>query len=246
KSVMPPHGPIEREFLRSLVLGETIAPFRLFDPVTAVIPIHGSNVLDSAAASAGGFRYLAAWLRDAEAKWTTHCNKDAAGQPRMTLLRCIDYMHKLSGQAGQSGVRVLYTASGTLLSAARVVAGDAVVEHAAYWAAARSAEEAGYLISIINSASVLGKVTDLQPHGQRDKRHFDNLVWTLPIPEYDDTDPLHRDLAAAASHAEEVAAAVALRESQHFTARRRAIRAALAADGVAAEIESMVDALLPP
>jgi hypothetical protein len=93
---------------------------------------------------------------------------------------------------------------------------------------------------------VLAKVTDLQPHGQRDKRDFDNLVWTLPIPEYDDTDPLHRDLAAAAAHAETVAAGVELTDSQHFTAKRRAIRAALAADGVAAEMEAMVDALLPP
>ena len=89
-------------------------------------------------------------------------------------------------------------------------------------------------------------MSDLQPHGQRDKRDFDNLVWTLPIPEYDDTDPLHRDLAAAAAHAEGVAGAVALSESQHFTAKRRAIRAALAADGVAAEMEALVDALLPP
>ena len=35
-------------------------------------------------------------------------------------------------------------------------------------------------------------------------------------------------------------------ELKHFTAKRRAIRAALAADGVAAEIEALVDALLPP
>ncbi len=85
----------------------------------------------------------------------------------------------------------------------------------------------------------------MQPHGQRDKRHFDNLVWTLPIPEYDDAEPLHRDLAAAALRAEAVAALVPLTETQHFTAKRRAIRAALVEDGVAAEIEALVDALLP-
>jgi hypothetical protein len=93
---------------------------------------------------------------------------------------------------------------------------------------------------------VLAKITDLQSHGQRDKRDFDNLVWTLPIPEYDEAEPLHRDLAAAAARAEAVAAAVPLTDTQHFTAKRRAIRAALAQDGVAAEIEALVDALLPP
>ena len=113
-------------------------------------------------------------------------------------------------------------------------------------ASVRSEAEAGYLIAVLNSAAVLAKITDLQPHGQRDRRDFDNLVWTLPIPEYDDTEVLHRDLAAAASRAETIAARVDLTDAQHFTAKRRAIRAALAEDGIAAEIEALVDALLPP
>lgn len=37
-----------------------------------------------------------------------------------------------------------------------------------------------------------------------------------------------------------------LAETRHFTAKRRAIRAALAEDGIAAEMEALVDALLPP
>ena len=90
------------------------------------------------------------------------------------------------------------------------------------------------------------KFFSLQFFDEIDTCHFDNLVWTLPIPEYDDTDPLHRDLAAAAAHAETIAAAVPLTDAQHFTAKRRAIREALAADGVAAEMEALVDALLPP
>ncbi len=154
-------------------------------------------------------------------------------------------MRTLSGQAGQPSIRVLYTKAGTRLSAVVIAADDALVDHKAYWAPARSPEEAAYLVAVLNSAAVLAKVTDLQPHGQKDKRDFDNLVWTLPIPEYDAADPLHRDLAAAASRAEAVAAAVPLAEG-HFTQKRRAIRAALAEDGVAAEMEALVDALLPP
>lgn len=72
-----------------------------------------------------------------------------------------------------------------------------------------------------------------------------NLIWTLPIPEYDGTDPLHRDLAAAAHHAAEVAATVALPSTDHFTTKRRLIRNALLADGIALEIERLVEALLP-
>jgi hypothetical protein len=245
-TVQPPHGPVEAQFLRQLALGETIAPFRLLDTVTAVIPLIGSKVLDAQAARDADCRYLAAWLRDVQEKWVMRSNKRPDGEPRMTLLQRIDHMHTLSGQTGPPTIRVLYTKAGTRLSAVRIAANDTLVDHKAYWAPARSAGEAGYLVAVINSAAVLAKVTDLQPHGQRDKRDFDNLVWTLPIPEYDDTDPLHRDLAAAAAHAETVAAGVELTDSQHFTAKRRAIRAALAADGVAAEMEAMVDALLPP
>lgn len=245
-NVEPPRGPVEAKFLRQVVLGESIAPFRLLETMTAVIPLDGTALLDSTAAREAGHRYLAAWLRDVEGKWVKHCNKKADGQPRMSFSNQIDHMRKLSNQTEQSKVRVFYTASGTRLSAVRVCNGDTVVEHSAYWTTACSADEAAYMVTVINSAAVLAKVIDLQPHGQRDKRHFDNLVWTLPIPEYDDGDPLHRDLAAAAAHAETVASTVDLNSHKHFTAKRRAIRAALVADGVAAEMEALVDALLPP
>jgi len=136
--------------------------------------------------------------------------------------------------------------AGKRLSAVTIAADDALVDHKAYWAAARSPAEASYLTAVLNSAAVLAKITDLQPRGEVNPRDFDNLVWTLPIPEYDPADPLHRDLAAAATQAEAIAAAVPLADTQHFTAKRRAIRTALAEDGIAAEMEALVDALLPP
>ena len=41
----------------------------------------------------------------------------------------------------------------------------------------------------------------MQTRGQGGARHFDDLVWELPIPEYDPRNALHRDLAAAAATA---------------------------------------------
>src|ERR1700730_16354458 len=95
-TVDPPHGPVEVQFLRQLALGETIEPFRLLTPVMAVIPLDGQTLLDSTAPGASGYRYLSAWLRDVESKWTAHCNKDVNGDPRMTLQQQIDYMRKLT------------------------------------------------------------------------------------------------------------------------------------------------------
>ena len=191
-------------------------------------------------------RGLAAWLRDAEAKWNEHSNRRADGTPRVTLAQSVNHLQKLTKQAARSPVRILYTKAGTRLSACWLEDDDVVVDHMAYWSAAHTLEEAAYVAAVLNTKIVLDRVRDLQPVGQRDPRHFDNLVWTLPIPEFDAAEALHADLAAAALHAAEVAARVELSDDAHFTTKRRAIRHALAADGVAETIERLVDALLPP
>jgi hypothetical protein len=215
--------------------------------VTAVIPMIQGRIVDSAAARTFGHRHLSGWLADIEKKWAAQANKAPDGTPRMTLSAQIDHLRKLTGQANAASTdRVLYSKAGTRLSAALLRGPDAIVDTKAYWASVQSLEEGHYLIAVLNSAAALAKISDLQGIGEAGtKRDFDNLVWTLPIPEYDEREVLHRDLAAAALRAEMVAASVPLTDAQHFTAKRRAIRNALAEDGVAAEIEVLVDALLP-
>lgn len=245
-SVEPPEGPVERTFLRRIALGESVAPYRLLDLVTGVIPMVDGAILTAAGADAHGHRGLAAWLRDAEAKWNEHSNKGAGGAPRVPLEQSLNHLQKLTAQANRSPLRVLYTKAGTRLSACWLEDDDVIIDHKAYWAAANSLEEAAYVTAVLNTSVVLDRVKDLQPVGQRDARDFDNLVWTLPIPEFDAAEALHVDLAAAALHAAAVAARVDLPDVAHFTTRRRLIRDALIADGVAETIERLVDALLPP
>jgi hypothetical protein len=84
----------------------------------------------------------------------------------------------------------------------------------------------------------------MQPRGAGGYRHFDKLPWELPVPEYDRRAELHRELAAAATEAERIASEVPLRESAHFTSQRRAIRAALTANGIAGRIDALVTRLL--
>lgn len=83
----------------------------------------------------------------------------------------------------------------------------------------------------------------MQACGWRDPRHFDNLVWELPIPEFDAAVPLHREIAAVGAEAEQVAAAVPLPEGD-FRGKRRAIRAALTEAGATARMEALVARLL--
>jgi hypothetical protein len=174
-----------------------------------------------------------------------YSNKGVDGAPRVTLAQSLNHLQKLTAQATKAPIRIFYSASGTRLSACWCDDDAIIVDKKAYWSAAHSLEEAAYITAIINTQVVLDRVKDLQPVGQRDPRDFDNLVWTLPIPEYDPSEALHVDLAAAALHAHAVAARVTLPDEAYFTTKRGLIREALVADGVAETIERLVDALLP-
>jgi SAM-dependent methyltransferase len=245
-SVEPPEGPIERSFLRPVALGESIAPYLILGLVTGVVPMEGGEVLTSVSADARGHRGLSMWLRDSEGKWNEHSNKNPDGAPRVSLAESLNHLQKLTAQASKIPIRVLYSASGTRISACWLEDDDVIVDKNAYWSAANSLEEGAYVTAVLNSQVVLDRVKDLQPVGQRDPRHFDNLVWTLPIPEFDAGEVLHKDIAAAAFRAAEIASRVELAVEAHFTTKRRMIRQALTEDGVAVEIERLVDALLPP
>lgn len=241
----PPEASVEADFIRAIALGETVAPYRTLQFASAVVPLNAQGTLSSAAADRIGARGLASWLRHSEELWNENSNKDAQGQPRMSLAQRVDAMGGLRSQREINPIRVLYTKAGTRLSACWIEDPEVIIDHKAYWAAANSLDEAAYVAAVLNSALVLERVKDLQPVGQRDPRDFDNLVWTLPIPEYDPNDQLHQDLATEGHRSAQIASAVALPEDRYFTTKRAIIRQALVDDGVSEEIERLVDALLP-
>jgi hypothetical protein len=241
--ISPPVGPVEAEFLRRVLLGENLAPHRLLGSVLAVIPAEKGRVLDAQNATEAGHRHLAGWLRDAESKWATEASRSTDGELRMTLQERLDHMRGLSQQLGITGPRVVYTKAGTRLSAALLEDPSVIVDHMAYWASSRSLAEAHYLCLIINSDTALQRIIPMQPRGWRDPRHFDKLVWELPVPEFDESSPLHQDIATAGAAAQARAAEVPLPEGD-FRRKRRAIREALVSTGLAARMEGLVVRLL--
>ena len=102
------------------------------------------------------------------------------------------------------------------------------------------------MIAIFNSETARIKVEDLQAKGQWGARHFDKVMLDLPIPKFNSKNSLHKSLAEAAHEAEQIAAAVPLKEGEHFTRTRRRIRDALKEQGLAQKIDTMVAALLGP
>lgn len=233
-------GNIEKEFLRPLYLGESVAPFRLLEPVTSVIPLDeaSNRLLDAGSAGRAGYIHLARWLRDAERLWERH------GRGGMIFTQQIDYYGKLSAQFPILPLRVVYSASGTLPAAAILIDLNSVIEHGLYWIPIREESEGNYLIAILNSETARKKVEDLMARGQWGARHFDKVMLSLPIPLYDVTSDLHREIASAAQHAVEVAASVELGEGTYFIKARRLIREALQEDGVSHRIDELVAVLL--
>jgi SAM-dependent methyltransferase len=240
KDITSLRGNVEAPFVRRLYLGESVAPFRLLDPVLAVIPWDRSanRLLDADAAQRVGHLHLARWLGQAERLWTHH------GRSGMTFLDQLDYYGKLSAQFPTHPLRVVYAASGTLPAVALLTDPDAISEHALYWSAVETEAEGRYLAAILNSETARARVAQLQARGQWGARHFDKVMFSLPIPHFNPKDRPHQRLAQAARCAERVAAAVPLREGEHFVRARQRIRAALREDGVAQEIDRLVTELL--
>ena len=240
RDVAPPRGPVDKVFLRPVLLGESIAPFRVLTPAQAVIPWDSEThqLFDAKAAIRQGHLRLTKWLEQTEALWEMY-------KPNgMSFRQQCDYYGKLSRQIPIAPIRVVYTKAGTNLAAALVRDRTAVLDHTLYWAAAESVGEVRYLCGILNSEALRAGVACYQAQGQWGARHFDKYVFNLPIPHYDGGDALHRRLAEAARTAEDVASLVPVKEGEYFTRTRKRVRAALGEHGIAERIENLVAELL--
>jgi hypothetical protein len=238
--ISPLEGPVEAEFLRPVLLGENIAPYRTLGQVMAVIPwnLNKAELIDSAGAYSIGKRLLAEWLEKAEKTWSENV------KTTMTFRDQVDYYGKLSAQFPIAKIRVTYSKSGSQPAAAVIRDADLIIDNRLYYSRAKTLSEANYLVAILNSETARAAAEHWQSEGQWGKRDFDKAIFNLPIPPYDPDQRLHRDLAKAAERAEKVAARVDLAESEHFTRARARIRRALIADGVAGRIEGMVAELI--
>jgi hypothetical protein len=113
-----------------------------------------------------------------------------------------------------------------------------------YWATPHTESEAHYLAAILNSETSRNRVAEMQARGQWGARHFDKVMFTLPIPRFDSAQSLHNHLAAAAAEAERIAAAFELPEAVKFQRARKLIREALTESGVGPHIDALVARLL--
>lgn len=130
------------------------------------------------------------------------------------------------------------------LAAAVLTDQRAVVEHALYWGAASTMDEARYLTAILNSDALTQALRPLQARGEHNPRHYDKYVWRAPIPIFDPADEEHQALVTLAERAEQHIAGLNLPTGVTFQAVRRRVREALGASGIAGEMDEAVTELL--
>lgn len=241
RDVPPPQGPVEAKFLMPAYLGECIAPYRLLDPVLAVIPWDEESkvLLSSSQAQTRGYSRLHDWLSKIESVWGEY------GSDKRSFGEQLNFFDQLSSQFPTAGIRVIYGKAGTNPAAAILQSKLAVIDHMLYWAAVDTIDEARYLTAILNSETTRKRVEHWQAQGQWGARHFDKVMFNLPIQKFDGKTRLHQELSRAAERAEKIANAVSFENIVHFTRRRAAVREALYTDGVGEKIDALVGTLLP-
>jgi hypothetical protein len=240
KSLADVENRVEAEFLRPVLLGESIVPYRVRSTLEGVVPVNcDGSILEAATAANRGHVGLAGWLGKAERLW-----RDNSAGGRLTLVGRWDFHGELSAQFPIAPLRVVYAKAGTLPAACLVRDERAVIDHKLYWMTPKSETEGRYLMAILNSETARGRAEAYQSRGQFGARDFDKVVFNLPIPPFDPADRRHQRLAEAAGRAEAIAARMEIPATVKFQRARAMVRAALAEAGVAKCIDGLVADLL--
>ena len=141
-----------------------------------------------------------------------------------------------------------YSSSGTP-TAALLHDDDSLIENVLFWITCKDTVEASFLLAIINSRTLFEQVARLMPKGQYGARHLHKHLWKLPIPEFDDGNPLHVRVSEAGKVAEQGAVHMLeqLRQERDrvtVTIARREVRKWLAASEEGRAVEEAVSELL--
>lgn len=194
--VEPQTGAVPIHWVRRLIASKSILPFVLSrgSLLQALVPTDANGALDQRAMETNNFwQSLDKIYREQRGK--------GQGTPQ-TLLAQIDYNSKLSVQLGTSGKTrsmVVYPASGDIMRAYRLCPGEAIVDTSLYRFVAGSAQEAAYLVALLNAPCL----NDAYVQSRAAGRHFHLHPWrAIPVRRFDKGDPDHVALARLTTKAE--------------------------------------------
>lgn len=204
-------GQIEVQFIYATLTSSEIVPFAHLPLPTVILPVNPYNeryrIIDVDEALSKGFGYLHKWLFEVNSKWQIIRGEKAE---KFDLNQWLNYQGKLTEQNPKDKFKVLYTTSGTILTASlvdltqplvtdidslKIPLSGFVAESTVYHYGTNSEEEAYYLCSILNSSIIDQAVKPMQARGLWGPRHFHKKVLELPIPKYNRSNPVHSRLA---------------------------------------------------
>jgi hypothetical protein len=207
---------VERKFINGVFTSAEVLPFCHLPPSRAVLPIvpEGSRyrIIKKEEAQRMGYTRLAQWLEEAEKVWN-----EARGEKekKMTIYERLDYQRGLSMQNPRARYRVVYLRSGTNLAATVINAEDVlkedqlingvVIESTLYHYDTDNAEEAYYLVAVLNSTILDELIKPMQSRGEFGARDIHKKPLEFPIPGYDSGNEVHRRLAELGKKASEIA-----------------------------------------
>ncbi|MEU1576209.1 N-6 DNA methylase [Streptomyces collinus] len=232
-------GSIEKQFVRPVLLGEHIVPYRVIGADKAVLPIEGTKtLLHGEHDHLDRYPDLANWWRNVERLWDNNRSSD-----RLSLIEQLNFRKKLTEQLPGAPLRVAYGASGMYISAALVNDPNVVIEHGLYWAAVATRQEGMFLLALLNAPHLTDVVRPLMSYG-KDERHIDKVVWELPIPDFDPTDAKHVRIAELGDAEAGRIAELKFDENSSYIQIRRALRDFLLSSPDAEELDQLVTELL--
>ena len=207
---------VDGDNLFEVYLGETLAPFVALPPLQAVLPVSKATMtmpLDHRGCPGwpdGEFiRHTACEVdheelnEDMRARWEIMERLWEANRgktDKKSLSQNLNWLNKLTNQLdylrdpGDRPVRIAYATSGRP-TAALIEDNQAIIDTKLYQVACRDAEEAYYLLAIINSLALENEVKDFRPKGLYGERDLHKHLWKLPIPEYDAANDRHAELS---------------------------------------------------
>lgn len=240
KDDKPLRGPVEREFISPVLMGESILPYRTLNPNLAILPLHPESnvVMDSGAALEAGFSLLARRLKQMEVLWLEH------GTAAMSLSERLNYFNNLCSQYPIHTIRVAYAKSGTSLCASVVKDSSAVIDHDLYWIPTATEAEASYLCGLLNSDELTRQAAKMQSEGQFGKRHFNKVLFNLNIEKFSPNDGLHKSISMLASEVSSKALEIEIDERKYFTATRKHMKTLLRETQQFRELEKLIAQLL--
>ena len=218
-------GVISNDHLFDVYLGECIAPYVALDPVKAVLPVHHSTMTMplnhddceddkhdacSLEISALHSTMQRRWNNAAAMYREAHKN-----QAIKDLYSRLNHQNILTSQleylrgeiAGNGAIRIAYTTQGEP-TAAIIKDNYSVLDHKLFQTVCQSAEEAHYVLAIINSNALTTAAETFMTKGLYGARDFHKHGWKLPIPRHDAGDPLHVRLSQLGKAAEQECATI--------------------------------------